>query len=150
MRLLLACGVAMVVVTTLIVMYGFKKTEELQMERHGVALMREPRTASFGEVPVGLTLGLAGDAAAAEDSAVFDDGLLVTIIGVERRQCAECGAAGEPMALLRLSGGKLAKGSDAIARISPSSLEWRDRGYRVTMLDIDPTGSVVFTIDPVP
>src|SRR5512142_2367210 len=117
MRLLLVCGVVMIVVVTLIVMYGFKRTEELQVERHGEVLMKEPRTAAFGDVAVGLTLGAGGDAAVAENSAVFDDGLVVTLIGVEKRPCANCGPAGEPVALLRLAGGKIAKGSDAIARI---------------------------------
>ncbi len=149
MRLMLLVGVVMIVLTTLIMLYGFKRTEELQQETHGRVLMKEPRTASFGDVPVGLTLGIGGDAAPAADRALFDDGLLVTIIGVEKRQCAGCAAGGEPMALLRLSGGKLGKGPDAIARISPSSLEWRDAGYLVTMLDIDPSGSVVFTVDSV-
>lgn len=149
MRLLLVAGVALIVATTLIVMYGFKRTEELQQERHGEVLMKEPRTAAFGDVPVGLTLGIAGDAAAAEDSAVFDDGLVVTIIGVEKKSCERCGPSGESVALLRLSGGKLPKGDDVVARVSPSSLEWRDRGYLVTMLDIDPAGSVVITVDSV-
>src|SRR5512135_680096 len=97
MRLLLLSGVVMIVATTLIVMYGFKRTEELQQERHGEALMKEPRTAAFGDVAVGLTLGVGGDAAVAEDSAVFDDGLVVTLVGVEKRQCTECGPTGEPM-----------------------------------------------------
>ncbi|HTK04647.1 MAG TPA: hypothetical protein VL500_03620 [Candidatus Eisenbacteria bacterium] len=146
MRLLVLGGVALLASTILIVLYGFKRTEELRSESHIQEMMRQPRTASFGNVPVGLAMGLGGSAAPAENSASFDDGLVVSLVGVEKQNCADCGPEGRLVAVLQLNGGGVPAIRPAIVRLSGDAPAWADHGYVITLLSID-ASSVVIAVD---
>lgn len=143
MRLLLLGGVALVAATVLIVLYGFKRTEELRSEAHVQELMRQPRTASFGNVPVGLEMGLGSAATPAEGSAQFDDGLVATLVGIEKQSCAECGPAGRLVAVLQLNGGSIPASRPVIVRLSDAASAWADHGYVITLLSIDASSAVI-------
>jgi len=146
LRLMLVLGVVMIALTTFVVLYGFKRTEELRSEAHTQELMRQPRTASYGSVPVGLAIGMGGSVMPAEGQAQFDDGLVVTLVNVERQKCAECGPDGNLVATFLLMGGNVGQANGLQVKLSPLSPRWNDQGYLMTLLDIDPRGCV-FTVD---
>ena len=145
MKLLLAGGVILLIVTVLIVTYGFRRTEELRTDNELAELALVPRATTFG-VPVGLLVGLGETPRQSDAIAAFDDGLTVSMVGIETQQCAGCGPGGQQVAVLRLTGGKIPAGSEAMARVSATSPTWADRGYVVTMLDIN-AAQVTFYVE---
>lgn len=137
----------MFVLTVIIVLYGFKRTEELRTESDVEMLMEEPRRATFGGVPVGLLLGAGGPAKPAEGSALFDDGLMVLLSAVEMQPCMTCPGQKEPVAVLHLSGGRIPEGRTVTARLSVNGAPlWGDYDYLFSLLDIG-AGFVVFGVE---
>lgn len=146
-RLLLVVGTIMFILTVLIVLYGFKRTEELRAQEDVISLMAVPKKVSFGGTPVGLTLGAGSAAEPAEDSAEFDDGMVATLVGVEERQCVRCTGQKELLAILKLRGGNVPEGVNSYARISSvTAMQWADYGYLFSLLEIG-SGYVVFSVD---
>lgn len=146
MRLMLLLGVAMIVFTTLIVVYGFKRTEELRSEEHTQVLMRQPRDGAFGDVPVGLIIGQGGSVMPAEGEARFEDGLLVSLTAIDRMRGSEGVPEGTLLATLHLSGGGIGDPQGIDVRLSPVAPQWADRGYLFTLLEVDPR-AMVFTVN---
>lgn len=145
MKLLLVGGTVMLIVTVLIVLYGFRRTEELRTDNELAELALLPKISGFG-LPVGLFVGLGETPRLSDSSATFDDGLFVSLVSIEKQQCAECPPDGQPVALLRLTGGTLASGEEALARISATQPQWADRGYVVSLLEID-AAQVAFIVE---
>lgn len=140
--MLLLAGVVMLAVSTLIILYGFKRTEELRSEAHVEALMRRPRDASYGDVPVGLVLGQGSTAMPGEGQALYEDGLLVSLLSIERERCPDCGPDGRLVATLHLEGGNVREAVGLNAKLSLDRPQWADRDLRITLLDIDPRMAV--------
>lgn len=147
MRLLLVGGTIMFILTVVIVLYGFRRTEELRTESDVELLMRSPKKAAFGGAPVGLLLGAGSEAAPADGSAEFDDGMTATLVGISQQECASCPGQKEFVAVVRLAGGAVPEGVNANARLSPeTSPQWGNYGYLFNILDIG-AGFVVFSVE---
>lgn len=147
MRLLLVGGTIMFILTVLIVLYGFRRTEELRTQTDVEILMGVPKRAAFGGAPVGLLLGAGSPAEPAEGSAEFDDGLIATLVGVEQQPCPSCDGQKELVAVIKLQRGSVPESANAFARLSvATSPQWGDYGYLFNILDIG-AGYVVFSVD---
>lgn len=134
---LLLLGVVLFALTTLVVIFGFRRTEELRTTSDLDGMMLKPRPSAFG-VSVGLQLGHGEPASRFESSASFEDGLTATIVSIKRRSCTTCGPDGMYEAVIALDGGRIPPGVPVQLTISPAQLDWSDHDYVVTLANIMP------------